>query len=200
MDCRSLRFLGRPGDEGGPGHQVECGILQCRDPGGRHMAAWDDFGARRQRAGFGRARCLAIPDGASAVGAVPNGASGNRMLKAEKTAGRRRRYPSSRNSPKLSANSSRFSPKSGTRNPWRRYTVGPRVGACRRPRAGLTACRPRMNVPATGIIHAGSGSLTKESGDGRTHGPGLLRLRCRIKVSNGRHCKIQLAPRDRVPT
>jgi len=38
--------------------------------------------------------------------------------------------------------------------------------------AGVTACRTRMNVPATGIIHAGPGSLMRTGGEGRTQGPG----------------------------
>ena len=38
--------------------------------------------------------------------------------------------------------------------------------------AGGTACRPRMNVPADGIIAAGPGSLMKTGGEGRTQGPG----------------------------
>lgn len=37
--------------------------------------------------------------------------------------------------------------------------------------AGFTACRPRMNVPAIGIIHAGPGSLMRTDGEGRTQGP-----------------------------
>ena len=41
--------------------------------------------------------------------------------------------------------------------------------------AGFGACRPRMNVPATGIIHAGSGSLTRRGGEGRTQDPGRHR-------------------------
>lgn len=31
--------------------------------------------------------------------------------------------------------------------------------------AGFRACRPRMNVPATGIIHAGPGSLLRRGGE-----------------------------------
>ena len=38
--------------------------------------------------------------------------------------------------------------------------------------AGFTACRPRMNVPATGIIHVGPGSLMRTGGERRTQGPG----------------------------
>ena len=41
--------------------------------------------------------------------------------------------------------------------------------------SGLAACRLRMNVPTIGIIHAGPGSLTRRSGEGRTQGPVLLR-------------------------
>ena len=39
-------------------------------------------------------------------------------------------------------------------------------------RARFTACGPRMNVPAIGIIHAGPGSLLRTVGEGRTPGPG----------------------------
>ena len=46
-------------------------------------------------------------------------------------------------------------------------------------RAGLRACRPRMNVPATGIIRAGSGSLMRRGGEGTTQGPAASRRDCR---------------------
>ena len=47
MDCGLLRFRGRQSDERGPGHQIECGISQFRDVGGRHMAPIHHFGARQ---------------------------------------------------------------------------------------------------------------------------------------------------------
>ena len=37
--------------------------------------------------------------------------------------------------------------------------------------AGFTACLPRRDVPAIGIIHAGPGSLMRTSGEGRAQGP-----------------------------
>ena len=37
--------------------------------------------------------------------------------------------------------------------------------------AGYSACGPRMDVPATGIIHQGPGSLLRTGGEGRTPGP-----------------------------
>ena len=71
-------------------------------------------------------------------------------------------------------------------------------------RSGLAACRIRMNVQATGIIHADAGSLTRRSGEGGTRSGGARQsgggLRGRIRVSNGRHCKIQLVPGGRAPT
>ena len=38
-------------DEYGQGHQIECGIFQCRDLGRRHRAARDHFEARKQYRG-----------------------------------------------------------------------------------------------------------------------------------------------------
>ena len=38
--------------------------------------------------------------------------------------------------------------------------------------AGIAACRPRMNIPAIGIIAAAPGSLMRTGGEGRTPGPG----------------------------
>ena len=47
------------------------------------------------------------------------------------------------------------------------------VGRRRLPiHAGFSACRPRMNVPALGIIHAGPDSLMRTGGEGGTQGPG----------------------------
>ena len=46
--CGLLRFSGRLTDERGPGHQIECRILQYRDLGGRHMAPKHHFGVRGQ--------------------------------------------------------------------------------------------------------------------------------------------------------
>ena len=40
------------------------------------------------------------------------------------------------------------------------------------PGVGFTACRPCMNVPANGIIHAGPGSQKWTVGDGRTQASG----------------------------
>ena len=59
--------------------------------------------------------------------------------------------------------------------------------------AGFAACRRRMNVLATGIIAAGSGSLTRRGGEGRTREPP-------INVAKGRHKEVQPDARDRVPT
>ncbi len=47
----------------------------------------------------------------------------------------------------------------------------------------FTACRLRMNVPATGIIHAGPGSLTRRNGAGRTQGPDQLCCGARRQAS-----------------
>ena len=41
--CGLLRFRGCPSDERGPGHQIECGIIQYRDLAGRHMAPKTPF-------------------------------------------------------------------------------------------------------------------------------------------------------------
>ena len=35
MDRRLFRFRGHLGGERGPGHQIDCGNIQCRDLGGR---------------------------------------------------------------------------------------------------------------------------------------------------------------------
>ena len=43
-----LSFRGDVRDERRPGHQIECGIFQYRDLGGRHTAQRHHFGARRQ--------------------------------------------------------------------------------------------------------------------------------------------------------
>ena len=48
MGCGLLRFSGQLSDERGPGHQIECGIFQYWDVGGRHMAPKHHFGARGQ--------------------------------------------------------------------------------------------------------------------------------------------------------
>ena len=38
--------------------------------------------------------------------------------------------------------------------------------------SGFAVCRPRMNVPAAGISHAGPNRVTRRSGEGRTQGQG----------------------------
>lgn len=48
-----------PGDERGLGHQIACGIFQCRDLGRRHLAANNHFEALRQYRGE---RMAAKPD------------------------------------------------------------------------------------------------------------------------------------------
>ena len=48
MGCGLLWFSGQLSDECGPGHQIECGIFQYWDVGGRHMAPKHQFGARGQ--------------------------------------------------------------------------------------------------------------------------------------------------------
>ena len=48
MGCELLWFSGQLSDERGPGHQIECGIFQYWDVGGRHMAPKHHFGARGQ--------------------------------------------------------------------------------------------------------------------------------------------------------
>ena len=53
-----------------------------------------------------------------------------------------------------------------------------RAGATRRsetpprPCTSFAACRMRMNVPATGIVLAGPGSVMRRGGEGRAQGPG----------------------------
>ena len=49
---------------------------------------------------------------------------------------------------------------------------GPRPATVPPVQAGFTACRPRMNVPATGIIPAGPGSLRRRGGERRRQGEG----------------------------
>ena len=142
------------GDERRPGHQIVCGNFQCRGPGGRRAAAYDYFGARSQLAGFGRERPSAKTGGAGAVDVVPDGPSATWMPKASVFA----------QFAETGASSPRFSPKSGTRTQWRRHTLRPR---------GMP-CRPRMNDPADGIIHAGPGSLSRKSGEGRTRAGGQV--------------------------
>ena len=48
MGCGLLWFSGQLSDESGPSHQIECGIFQYWDVGGRHMAPKHQFGARGQ--------------------------------------------------------------------------------------------------------------------------------------------------------
>ena len=48
MGCGLHWFSGHLSDEHGPGHQIECGIFQYWDLGGRHMAPKHHFGARGQ--------------------------------------------------------------------------------------------------------------------------------------------------------
>ena len=51
--------------------------------------------------------------------------------------------------------------------------------------AGFRGCRPRMDVPAIGIIHARPGSLMRTSGQGRTQGHRPMRTGRRSGSSMG---------------
>ena len=100
-----------------------------------------------------------------------------------------RRHPSSRHSPRGATNSSRFSPKLGTRNPWRRHTLRPH---------GMPAaheCSGKRHYPC------GSRFVNKEERrrENAVAGPASPR-RLPISIANGRHQKIQLAPGGCVPT
>ena len=58
-----LRFRAHPGDERGPGHQIEYGIFQYRALGSRHMALKRHSGApRRRRCRYGNHIGAGVPD------------------------------------------------------------------------------------------------------------------------------------------
>ena len=107
MGCRSLGLRGRPSDERGPGHQVECRIFSRPGPGQAAFGGEGPFRARGDNLPVAVGSAL-LPGRAAPVWPM-------RSLRKLDTVGS--------HSPKRGTNSSRFSPKSGTRNPWRRLTL-----------------------------------------------------------------------------
>ena len=100
-----------------------------------------------------------------------------------------RRPPTSRNSRNSSTNSFPFSPRLGTRDPWRRHTLR---------RRGM----PRAHE-CSGGRHCPCGLRLANKEEWRRENAGsdpTLLVPPPISIANGRHRKMQLDARDRVPT
>ena len=155
---------------GKPVENAVLGAQWTRQSAGRRCASLDSISgeAAERLDGVARRRPASIAcrrGDAEAAGAVPGHA--DREPDAEDGRGHRAALKASVFAPlaETQQKSSRFSPRLGKRHPRPRLYIP--VSRRRLPvQAGFTACRPRMNVPATGIIHAGPGSLMRTGGEG----------------------------------